>query len=46
MSSTLAMVAIALLALGAGLAVGWTMGTRKRSNRDVVIELETRLGGR
>jgi len=43
MSSTLAMVAIALLALGAGLAVGWTMGTRKRSNRDVVIELETRL---
>lgn len=43
MSSTLVMVAIALLALGAGLAVGWTMGTRKRSNRDVVQELESRL---
>jgi len=43
MPSTLVIVAIALLAMGAGLAVGWTMGTRKRGNRDQIIELETRL---
>jgi len=43
MPSTIALIAIVLIALGAGLAVGWTLGIRKRSKRDVILDLENRL---
>lgn len=43
MSSTLILVAIALIALGAGFTGGLMMGLRKRSNRDAIMELEARL---
>lgn len=35
--------AVALLALGLGIACGWTLGVRRKSKRDVIIDLETRL---
>lgn len=43
MPATAILIATALIALGAGLAAGWTMGLRKRSNRDVIVDLEARL---
>ena len=43
MPSALVLVAVALIALAAGLALGWTLAGRKRSKRDVIIDLETRL---
>jgi len=43
MPSALVLVAVALIALAGGLAIGWTLAGRKRSKRDVIIDLETRL---
>ena len=43
MSFSFTYLAIAILALGMGLGMGWFLGLRKRSNRDVVIDLEQRL---
>lgn len=43
MPSALILVAVGLIALAAGLAIGWTLASRKRSKRDVIIDLETRL---
>lgn len=43
MPSALILVALGLIALAAGLAIGWTLAGRKRSKRDVIIDLETRL---
>jgi len=35
--------AVALLSLGLGIACGWALGMRRKSKRDVIIDLETRL---
>ena len=43
MPSALILVAVGLIALAAGLAIGWILAGRKRSKRDVIIDLETRL---
>ena len=43
MFTTATLIATALLALCTGLAVGWAMGLRRKSKRDVIIDLETRL---
>lgn len=43
MSFSFAYLATAILALGIGLGIGWFFGLRKRSNRDVIIDLEQRL---
>ena len=43
MSFSFAYLATAVLALGIGLGTGWFLGLRKRSNRDVVVDLEQRL---
>ena len=43
MPSTLILVAGVVIALGAGLAAGWVLASSKRSKRDVIIDLETRL---
>ena len=43
MSFSFVYLAIAALALGTGLGAGWFLGLRKRSNRDVIIDLEQRL---
>jgi uncharacterized membrane-anchored protein YhcB (DUF1043 family) len=43
MFTTATLIATALLALCAGLAIGWAMGLRRKSKRDVIIDLETRL---
>lgn len=43
MPATAILVATAIVALGAGLAIGWTMGIRRKSKRDVIIDLENRL---
>ena len=34
---------VAAAALFVGLVIGWLIGIRKRSNRDVIVDLETRL---
>lgn len=43
MSPTLIIVATALIALSVGLLVGWLMGSRRRSKRSVILDLENRL---
>ena len=43
MPSTLILVAGVVIALGSGLAAGWVLASSKRSKRDVIIDLETRL---
>ena len=43
MFTTATLIATALLSLCTGLAVGWAMGLRRKSKRDVIIDLETRL---
>ena len=43
MPATLILVATAIIALGIGLAVGWTLGLRRKSKRDVILDLEHRL---
>jgi len=43
MPATAILVATALVALGVGLAAGWTLGLRRKSKRDVILDLEHRL---
>ena len=43
MPATAILVATALVALGVGLAAGWTLGLRRKSKRDVIMDLEHRL---
>jgi len=43
MPATAILVATALVALGIGLAAGWTLGLRRKSKRDVILDLEHRL---
>ena len=43
MSFSFAYLATVILALGTGLGLGWFLGLRKRSNRDVIVDLEQRL---
>ena len=43
MPSVAILTATALLGLGIGLAVGWLLGMRRKSKRDVILDLEARL---
>jgi len=43
MPSVAILTATALLGLGIGLAAGWLLGMRRKSKRDVIIDLEARL---
>lgn len=43
MPPMLVLVATALVALGIGLGAGWNLASRKRSKRDVIMDLENRL---
>lgn len=43
MPSGVILIATALLGVGVGLACGWLLGIRKKSKRDVIIDLEARL---
>lgn len=43
MPSVAILTATALLSLGVGLACGWLLGIRRKSKRDVILDLEARL---
>lgn len=43
MPSAAILIATALLGIGVGLGCGWLLGIRKKSKRDVIIDLESRL---
>jgi uncharacterized membrane-anchored protein YhcB (DUF1043 family) len=43
MPSVAILIATALLGIGIGLGCGWLLGMRKKSKRDVIIDLESRL---
>ena len=43
MPSGVILIATALIGVGIGLACGWLLGIRKKSKRDVIIDLESRL---
>ena len=43
MPSVAILIATAVLSLGAGLAGGWLLGMRRKSKRDVIMDLEARL---
>ncbi|MCH1492324.1 MAG: YhcB family protein [Luminiphilus sp.] len=43
MPSVAILTATALLGLGIGLAAGWLLGMRRKSKRDVILDLEARL---
>ena len=43
MPSGAILIATALLGVGIGLGCGWLLGIRKKSKRDVIIDLESRL---
>ena len=43
MPSVAILIATAVLSLGVGLAGGWLLGMRRKSKRDVIMDLEARL---